>query len=305
MNRSHLNFFSIIALYILITTGCKETEVPENPYNSIAQPDPSSSAEPDPHSIEGLHKNIFSVRCAMPGCHDGTFEPDFRTVQSTWSSLVYQPVIKTTVDSLSFFTLRVEPFSATTSFLFERITTTTSDYMPSNGSRLVQNDINAIAAWINNGAKDISGNIPVKPNIQPNIEGYFAFDLAFQQVDTNRVGDFIANPFIVSTASFYITYNATDSLDGADSTAVGDFTGCKIKFSANKDDFSTAITVPSLYGGVTLPFWYSQIPAGLWPVGTIVYFRIYVNDGDHIADSEFPRNGVPDYFKTYYSFYVQ
>ena len=31
--------------------------------------------------------------CANSGCHDGTFEPDFRTVGSSWNTLVNHPVI--------------------------------------------------------------------------------------------------------------------------------------------------------------------------------------------------------------------
>ncbi|MBK7268515.1 MAG: hypothetical protein IPI07_03030, partial [Flavobacteriales bacterium] len=29
----------------------------------------------------------------MSGCHDGTFEPEFRTIASAYNSLVYHPVI--------------------------------------------------------------------------------------------------------------------------------------------------------------------------------------------------------------------
>src|SRR5881392_1918465 len=86
-----LTGFILVDLFI---NGCKKEPVPlVNPYDGVNYKiDSASQAVPDPNSIVGLHKNIFSTRCALPGCHDGTFEPDYRTVQSTFSTLVYQPV---------------------------------------------------------------------------------------------------------------------------------------------------------------------------------------------------------------------
>ena len=51
--------------------------------------------------------------------------------------------------------------------------------------------------------------------------------------------------------------------------------------------------------------WLAYLPSVNWPVGTTVYFRIYVNDGHHTNNTEFPRYDSPDYYKTYFSFYVQ
>src|SRR5204862_5960812 len=129
--------------------------------------DTTTTQIPDPYSITGLHKNIFSVRCNVPGCHDGTFEPDFRTIQSTYSTLVYQHVNKVTVNGVDSFYYRVLPFDTTRSFIHERLTTPTSDYMPSNGNRLSQTQIQQINTWIMNGARDINGNIPNAPNNIP------------------------------------------------------------------------------------------------------------------------------------------
>ena len=41
----------------------------------------------DANSIVGLHQNIFKPTCANAGCHDGTFEPDFRTIESSRPSI--------------------------------------------------------------------------------------------------------------------------------------------------------------------------------------------------------------------------
>ena len=85
-------------LFLLFAiVGCKKDEAVENPYDLPQNKAPESEEDtysPDPNSIAGLHKNIFQPTCANSGCHDGTFEPDFRTIQSTYNTLVLQPVIK-------------------------------------------------------------------------------------------------------------------------------------------------------------------------------------------------------------------
>ena len=102
-----------IGLYILFLAftavtinACKDKEEdpvpPENPYNKVNYGDTTAAANNvDPNTIVGLHKNIFSVKCANPSCHDGTFEPDFRTIQSSYNSLVWNTVIKNTADTAS------------------------------------------------------------------------------------------------------------------------------------------------------------------------------------------------------------
>jgi hypothetical protein len=296
---------------LLFVAACEETETPDNPYSNVNYNANSNSGlpEPDPASIQGLHKNIFSKKCALSGCHDGTFEPDFRTVQSSFASLVYHPVIKNTVNEIDTFALRVIPFDHQHSFIYERITTSTTEYMPSNGVRLPQSDINNIKAWIDNGAKDENGNVPVKPNLQPNILFYFAVDSTFTiRLDTvtNRIDSLITNPFIVNANSlFYIGYIPSDTLDGTDATSVSNLTNCRIKFSLDMNDFSSAVINTSFLVSGNNAAWANAVNSSLWPAGTIVYFRVYVNDGHHTADAEFPRNESPDYYKTYYSFYVQ
>jgi hypothetical protein len=310
INFTGIFLFCLLTCSMIYISSCKKTDTPDNPYDNVNYNTGGSDSEPalDPISIQGLHKNIFSKKCALSGCHDGTFEPDFRTVQSSYASMVYHTVIKNTVDEIDTFYLRVIPFDHNASFLYERITTSTTEYMPSNGVRLPQSDINNIAAWIDNGAKDENGNVPVKPNLQPNIQGYIATDPTFSAIryDTSRVGGIFINPFIIpSNTSFNILYVATDTLDGLDATPIGGFTNCKIKFSLNKDDFSSAITNNSIYNGIGFQFWYNTINSSAWSSGTTVYFRIYINDGDHLTDAEFPRNESPDYYKTLYAFYVQ
>src|SRR6188768_2497641 len=103
----------LVAAGLLFIFSCEKEKEPGNPYDDVNyDTDTTTNPTVDPNSIVGLHQNIFFPRCAKSGCHDGTFEPDYRTVMSTYSTLVYSPVVKPTVDSISFFKLRVKPFDA-------------------------------------------------------------------------------------------------------------------------------------------------------------------------------------------------
>ncbi len=91
-------FFFLIAL--ICVNSCKKDEEPEptppaNPYDNVDYGTNTNPATPpDPNSFVGIHNNILKTRCAMPGCHDGNFEPDFRTVQSAYSTLVWHKIKK-------------------------------------------------------------------------------------------------------------------------------------------------------------------------------------------------------------------
>ncbi|MCB0617591.1 MAG: hypothetical protein KDC43_21545, partial [Saprospiraceae bacterium] len=62
----------------------------------------------------------FRPTCANSGCHDGTFEPDFRTVQSTFHTLVNHPIVKN--DPQGTFSVRVKPGDVGASLLIARLT---------------------------------------------------------------------------------------------------------------------------------------------------------------------------------------
>ncbi|MBK9541573.1 MAG: hypothetical protein IPO49_04570 [Bacteroidetes bacterium] len=296
-----------IAVLFTAAWSCKNDEEPVNPYDSIDHSTSTTTPNPpDPNSIAGLYKNIFSVKCNNPGCHDGTFEPDFRTVESSYATLVYQSVNKLTLDSTKFYSYRTIPNNVDDSWLIERLTTSTTEYMPSNGIRLSASDIDHVKNWINSGCPDMNGVAAVKPNLPPNITGFAAFDIAGTQIDTNRLNDNPINPFLVTAGTYMsIGFVTTDTADGTSATDPGQFTVKEIHFSTDKDNFSgstvlVATTYVSAYSA-----WLAYLPSVNWPVGTTVYFRIYVNDGHHANNTEFPRYDSPDYYKTYFSFYVQ
>lgn len=306
-----MTFHKAIVLLFGLCTGlmvsCKKSPDPVNPYDSIDHSSQTTNdPSPDPNSIQGLYKNIFSVKCSNPGCHDGTFEPDFRTIESSYSTLVYQPVNKLTLDSSKFFSYRAIPANTLDSWIIERLTTTTTEYMPSNGIRLSTADIDHVKNWINNGCKDINGVSAQKPDLQPNIAGYVAYDSVFVRLDTNRLADVQFNPFVVNAGStMIIAFACNDTADGSMATDPSQFTVKEIRFSTDKNDFSNATTIVASTYISAYTAWLVTVPVTAWPVGTTVYFRVYVNDGHHSTNAEFPRYESLDYYKTYFSFYVQ
>ncbi|MBP6333987.1 MAG: hypothetical protein KA444_00845, partial [Bacteroidia bacterium] len=262
-------------------------------------------ANPDPNSIAGLHKNIFFPKCANPGCHDGTFEPDYRTIESSYATLVYQPVNKVTLDSVKIYSTRVVPNNTLDSWIIERLTTSTTEYMPSNAVRLSTAEIDNVKNWINDGCRDMNGNVAVKPNLQPNIVGYVALDSVNTRLDTSRLGGLPLNPFLVNSGStMTIAFVATDTADGSAATDPGNFTVKEIRFSLDKNNFSGSINIQAVSYISAFNAWLVTVPVTSWPVGSTVYFRIYVNDGFHSVNSEFPRFESMDYYKTLYAFYV-
>ena len=180
--------------------------------------------------------------------------------------------------------------------------------MPSNGVRLSNSDIDHVKNWINAGCPDVNSALPVKPNLLPNIIGYYAIDLAtYLRIDSIRLNNIPINPFVVqSNVNMGILIVASDTADGDDATPVSAFTVKEIHFSLDKNNFTGATVISSNSYVSILGGWLVQVPANLWSVGTTVYFRIYVNDGHHPGnDAEFPRYESVDYYKTYFSFYVQ
>ncbi len=304
--RSTYALLAVVFFGILTGISCQKENPPDNPYDLIERPDTSSLVEePAANSIVGLHRTIFFPKCANPGCHDGTFEPDFRTIESTFSTLVYQPVNKLTLDSNRFFTYRVIPGRSVDSWLMERLETPTTEYMPSNSTRLSAQDIDHVRQWIDAGCPDYNGQLPQRPDLLPNIAGYVATDPVFNRIDTARRDGIVFNPFLVNSgSSMNIFFVALDTADGDQAVDPSAFTVKEIRFSTNKNDFTNATVIPASLYVPNYQSWMVTVPNISWPIGTTVYFRIYVNDGRHASSAEFPRLESLDYYKTYYAFEV-
>ena len=99
-----------------------EKELQTNPFDDVTNPNGEDEMpiELEATSLPGLHQNIFKPTCANSGCHDGTFEPDFRTLESTYNTLVNHPVIKN--DPANSFSFRIVPGNVDASQLVARVT---------------------------------------------------------------------------------------------------------------------------------------------------------------------------------------
>jgi hypothetical protein len=292
-----------LLLAAAILAGCKKEPVPENPFAKQVSGRDSVETPPDPLSITGLHKNILSVKCNNPGCHDGTFEPDFRTVQSSYSTLVYKKVVKTTVGGTQSFTYRVVPYDTASSFLHERLVTPGSDYMPSNGVRLSREQISQINAWIMNGARDMNGNTAPEPDDLPQVKFYAAFDALGKRLDTIRVSNKWEEPFYADkNQPLVIWFLAED-----DKTPVENYTVNELKLSTDPQNFSSASTYTGIFKALgNFKFWEFTLSTSSFSPGSTVYFRYRVSDGRHgSAVTEYPNSNMELYFLTNASFYIR
>lgn len=304
---------------MIIIHSCKKDEpIPPNPYDDVDYGTVTDPTPPDPNSFVGIHANILKTRCAKSGCHDGNFEPDFRTVESSYATLVYHRIKKNSLDSA--FTFRVVPYDTALSVLHERLTNCwfataydpqnpqACDRMPQDiiGIPLEQNLIDNIVYWIMNGAKDMFGNPPTYPNTSPKILYYYATDVAYglnYGADTNRMDT------SVFYSPFYLPNNSTVNLlfiVSDDSTALGNMLVNKLKLSTKADDFTSALSYTATY--INFPpyqFWQVQLNTALLPNSDTLFMRYYVNDGDHAQDTEFPTTNLPFPYKTYWSFFVK
>ncbi len=293
-----------VVAFAMFIFACKPIEnPPANPYDNVDYGnDTNSIPQPDPNSIIGIHENILKVKCNNPGCHDGTFEPDFRTIQSAYSTLVYHRIVKN--DSFGNYTFRVTPHDTSTSMIIRRLTRDDAQLqrMPATGAYLTSSELQNIINWINAGCPDMFGELPVLPNGEPVFLGTLAFDSAFSRIDTNRVNDDPINSFIAD----FNTQVQLVFLTSDDSTSVQNMQVNTIKFSYDMNDFTGAATQQAFYmnlGGFELHL--ATFNTNVFLSDSTVYFRYYFNDGDHPADSEFPTDAMFEGYKTYSSMYIK
>lgn len=303
----------------LFFSACQpdDTPPPPNPYDLVNYGEPPVPLpQPDSGTLVGLHTYIFSQSCAVPGCHDGNFEPDFRTVQSTYSTLVFQPVVKN--NTAQSYVYRVLPFDVGGSWLYNRITTDdqTLGRMPLYDNPLTPGQVKAVEKWINAGAPDMFGNVSSLPNTQPQFTAMAAFadfNGVEYRIDTIRGGNTF-NPF-ASLKNLNVTIWVAVS---DDSTATAALKNSRMRFSEAFDSFgSSATQITAVYSATPklIPNWYGTgntaelhwkitFNTNIFPVGKVTFFRFYTNDGTHSEDFEFPRNTHPNELKTFMSFYI-
>lgn len=285
-------YISILTFAVLFVFSCKKKSS-DNPYDNWTVPTkgPVIDDKPlDPNSIQGLHKNIFKPTCANSGCHDGNFEPDFRSVESSYNSLINR--LATNYDPQNTgITKRVLPGNAAASMLLHRINTFIpgtqgkmplsldpgSDWPDKKGEYL-QN----ISNWINDGAKDQFGNTAASLDFSPQLGGLIVFADG-SSTPLPRSG---YSPIVVpsGTSSIKIMVSYLD-----DKTAVNQFGTSTINFSLNPENFSNPEQALSKensafsFKGYSLPsvdYWHSiTIPVSqLGVANDVIWIRTNTTD---------------------------
>lgn len=305
-------FIFIASLTIFF--ACRKTgSSGENPYDKDkGNPrETITDSSFSPSSIQGLHKNIFKPTCANSGCHDGTFEPDFRTVESSYNSLVNVAPIK--ADSVHKF--RVLPGDADASMIMYRLTEDLggnsgimplvvnpgSDYYSKKDEHLAN-----VKAWINAGAKDFKGNTPKPVNFPPLVQGVVGL------VGGSPLGrSGMYEPMgTVSGPSVDIWFSFSD-----DKTPQENFTGMTINFSANPGNFvpaneqslikaSSKKTMAGIFDPAIDYWWhYSYNTSGL-PMNQVIWFRITCSDGTNM-NYQLPNSNSMFFLKKYFALRIQ
>lgn len=315
--RKSLLLFSLVFTAFIIS--CQD-ENKDNPFDNpdLKEPvDTFNTDTLDPRSFAGIHYKIFRPTCANSGCHDGTFEPDFRTIESSYNTLVYQPVIKN--DPGNSFEYRVLPGSPNGSVLMNRLTVDIdgqSGIMPlsidpgSDWPTMENTYEGYIRDWINNGAQDQFGNPPVQGNREPQMLGVVAFADGNNTPLLRGAGN---GPIEVpsSTQSLEIWIAFED-----DEQATNQLGYNKIKFSSDINDFnsspeeSLSINGSSItaagYFGDPVAYWHRiTIDPSVYSngIGTFAYFRATVQDNSN-DPTEIPNEGSFQYIKEYFAFLV-
>ena len=306
----------VFLLMALALSSCKKEEK-ENPYDLVPDPSPNQvnpEPEPDPNSIQGLHRNIFAPTCANSGCHDGNFEPDFRTIESTYNTLVLQPVIKN--NPAGTFTYRVQPGSATASVLLERLINDIdgqSGIMPlaldpgSDWNQKKAQYIQNIQTWINNGARDVFGNSPQANSLPPQLQGMFISTAG----NTNPLPRNVQSGSVViptGTPQVDVYFSCTDDQFSAEQLGT-----LLLRVSSSINQFEgvepQGITLVSpisqlAYNGEPAEYRFKATInlAGLSPLQAH-FIRLYLSD-ENPEITEVPSAASAEYIKRYYSFQI-
>ncbi len=301
-------FLLSIALTLII--ACKKTEaVIENPYDKLTRDTIQlEEGKLDPKSLAGIHKNVFVKTCANSGCHDGTFEPDFRTAESSYNTMINAAVVKP--DPAGTLKYRVVPGNADASMLVYRMTVDlggNSGIMPlvinpgndyeSKKSEYIQN----IKDWINAGAPDLNGNIRSAVDFPPTVLGVNGL-VAGNPVA--RGGKY--EPLQVPAGSnVQLLFSLTD-----DNQTQDELSNTKIVWSTNPADYSMSTFYPlskvaaaaynGLYGSAVDHLFSYTFNSSAYAVGDVIWFRIQCDDSKN-KNVQLPNDNSMFILKKYFA----
>jgi hypothetical protein len=311
----HLTLMISFVAIGFVMQSCKKDPV-INPYDQYKpKPDSLAGDSLDPASIQGLHKNIFKPTCANSGCHDGTFEPDYRTIESTYNSLVYQGIIKNYVSAPLQY--RVKPGDAANSMLLKRITEDIdgiSGVMPlvidpkSDWPTKKEQYIANLSTWINNGAKDVMGNAPSSLNLLPQMSGFYVASMG----STTSFGRNTNGVCLIPTSSDNIDlyFSFLDDYTSASSLTVNEIS---FSLSANHFEASTPFSLTIVtpfsdngFSGMPVNYTHKYSFSNLrstYPTGSQVFVRVKIKDDANPAVSIPSGESLPVIIQ-YFSFIV-
>lgn len=292
--RQTLIFILLLGIAACMVRCKKET--PENPYDGIirVQNDNPDADDLPVGNFAWLHAKVFKPTCANSGCHDGTFEPKFNTISSSYNSLVNHPVISN--DAGFNFVYRVVPGSASQSLLHERLINdipNSSGIMPlvvdenSDWNDLSSSYISAIVDWINGGAPDMFGNMPggAESDLPPRVEGLMVFPEGNTSTPYERDEDGIGiTPILVEAATIDVWVYVTD-----DETAPQNLGVNELRYAENVDGLDSAPANLFITGSNVNGLDFSNSPVNFLhkatidltgvASGTTFFLRTYFDDG--------------------------
>ncbi len=296
---------SAAALALLLALGACATkhESEDNPFAGGVPTAEQTTAPLDSASIEGLHQTVFKVKCANPGCHDGTFEPDFRTVESTFATLVWHGTVKPDPDTVRNLRLRVVPFQPDSSWLWERLVTSDTvnlGRMPSNGMRLTTRELAHIRQWIANGARDRFGRVMQRPNRPPHVPWYLVFDQDSVRLWEQRLRGW-GSPFVIQKGKSMRFWIPVDD----DSTEVRDLRDNWLLVSTERYDFSNAYRIAGKLGQLwNRDWWTFEVQTSNLQRGQVYFYRYTTQDPRQPRPTVIPTNQDPYWLQDNYSFMV-
>lgn len=306
--------FLFLIIFAMISIQCEE-DAPQNPFDQDRVDQDSTQTDTlayASHSLIGLQNNIFTPTCANSGCHDGTFEPDFRTFESSYNTLIYHPIIKN--DPQGNFEYRVVPFNPDQSVLMTRLLVDIdgqSGIMPltSQDSDWNQNRasyINDIRTWIENGAPDALGNIYSPVDNKPQILGVIGRANGVNLARGDAGNGPILLPVSEQSISFFVAIKD-------DNTSVSQLSDVHIKLAEGPVDFTSSRRIElneigtkfdaEGFAGEMVEYNYSttlDLSSDTLYNENRFYFRVYANDGVN-AQSESPSENSALYLKRYFS----
>ncbi len=317
MTQSSYPLLILFLAGLLMTALVSCDKAPDNPFDQTGGPDPVDTIPvlADLGTIEGLHARIFAPTCANSGCHDGTFEPDFRTIESTYNTLVYHPIIKN--DPMGTYEYRVVPGNPNASVLMARLTydiDNNSGLMPlvvdpgAEWNTKSEEFIEALRTWIQNGAKDIFGQTYSLQDAVPTMQGVIAESNGVYMERNDAGQGAFRVPQNVTQLAIYFSL-----LD--DKTLAQNLTVNEIKFADGPDAFAgkpsqnlevlvTPVTYEGYYGP-QVQYTHKIVinPQQMAALDQTVYFRIYVQDNVNPV-TEIPTDAGVYYIKNYFSFTI-